>query len=545
MRVFCAVLLVLFAPAENEAFASLPLLRRTQMPHVVGPACCAVPPSPPGSAEQPSALPKREVDSRGFVVPQVGDVVKMPSKWPGEFEVGQVDFVQYVGSRGAYEVDLFPLASIGQYCYRLPGKKPSLIRTDVAKLGRLVTEYVPERDAYRVNPADLLPVGGRKTEDKSVTAQGLAEYAALKAELLREAALLGFAGVVVSNLIYGGDVAFAFGLGSAAGCTYLALLQKETDAFSSDENMGRAVAALVSGRLATPVIALTILASRGLATKGSFSLALVPREEFGAVIIGFLAYKAPLLLRQIGTALSELTSNEDAQAPIEKGMTGSLGMMTKIAQANFKSKRDREAADAAANARKAPASKVVVVCGPSGVGKSTLIARLLAEAPTTFGFSVSCTTRPPRAGEQNGVDYSFLTDDEFDAMIEADEFIEYASIGGCRYGTSVSAVEKVAASDRVCLLDLDVQGVQALVARRTLSPYCVWLAAPSLDALRGRLRGRGTEDSAEIERRISRAVEEIEFSLSARCFDKVVLNDDLDKAYRELKAGIDEATQPS
>ena len=96
---------------------------------------------------------------------------------------------------------------------------------------------------------------------------------------------------------------------------------------------------------------------------------------------------------------------------------------------------------------------------------------------------------------------------------------------------------------QVCLLDLDVQGVQALAQRPELRPYCIWVAPPSLDALRARLRKRGTEDGAEVEKRISRAMGEIEFSLSARCFDKTVLNDDLDDAFAQLKAAIAQATQ--
>jgi len=314
--------------------------------------------------------------------------------------------------------------------------------------------------------------------------------------------------------------------------------------------MGRLLAALVGGRLALPAVVMAVLASRGLAAKGgTFDLALVPREQFGAGVLGFLAYKAPLLLRQIGTALKELATNEDAQAPIEKSMgTGSLGLMAQVASKNFAAKQ-RKAAEAEARSGAAGGaaalSRLVVLCGPSGVGKSTLIGRLLAERPEAFGFSVSCTTRPQRAGETDGVDYTFLSDAQFDRMVREDEFIEWASVGGNRYGTSVQAVQDVAASGRLCLLDLDVQGVQALVGRAALNPFCVWIAAPSLDALRTRLKRRGTEDPAEVERRISRAVEEIEFSLSARCFDKVVLNDDLDKAYEELKAGIDEATTPS
>ena len=192
------------------------------------------------------------------------------------------------------------------------------------------------------------------------------------------------------------------------------------------------------------------------------------------------------------------------------------------------------------------AARLVVLCGPSGVGKSTLIGRLLAESPERFGFSVSCTTRPRRPAEADGVDYSFVTEPKFDTMIERGDFLEWANVGSYRYGTSVAAVEAVSASGRVCLLDLDVQGVQSLVERRPdLRPYCVWVAAPSLDALRARLRQRGSEAQGDVEQRIARAVDEIEFSLSARCFDKVVLNDDFERAYAELKAGIDEATMSS
>ena len=247
-------------------------------------------------------------------------------------------------------------------------------------------------------------------------------------------------------------------------------------------------------------------------------------------------------------ALTELSRNEDSQAPLTAGAmpTGSLGMAVRLAQSRIKSAEKKAEEEQTAAGKAAEAAKnaagLVVLCGPSGVGKSTLIARLLQDAPTEYGFSVSCTTRPPRAGEVDGVDYTFLGDDAFSGMIERGEFVEWAQVGGQRYGTSVAGVQAVSAGGKVCLLDLDVQGVQALTASTAgddLQPYCIWVAPPSLDALRARLRGRGTEDGDEIERRIQRATEEIEVSLTANYFDKIILNDDLEAAYSALRQALD------
>ena len=142
------------------------------------------------------------------------------------------------------------------------------------------------------------------------------------------------------------------------------------------------------------------------------------------------------------------------------------------------------------------------------------------------------------APQVDGQSYNFLSDDRFDSMVAAGEFIEWARVGGNRYGTAVRGVREVSERGQICLMDLDVQGVESIVARDDLRPYCIWVAPPSLDALRERMRGRG-EASDEIERRIKRATDEIEFSLAARCFDKIVLNEDLEQAYTTLKASLD------
>ena len=152
-----------------------------------GPAGCPASPrrasgacAPQRSVSRMTSTPPREMDPRGFVVPQVGDVVKVPSKWPGEWDVAQVDFVQFVSSRQAYEVDLLPLKSVGQSMYRLPGRKPAAVRADVAKLSRIAATYVRASDAYQIDETELQPLGGKRPEDPDVTAQGLEEYRDLK-----------------------------------------------------------------------------------------------------------------------------------------------------------------------------------------------------------------------------------------------------------------------------------------------------------------------------------------------------------------------------
>lgn len=172
-------------------------------------------------------------------------------------------------------------------------------------------------------------------------------------------------GALAAVPAFGGDVAFAYGLGAVVGTVYVALLQRETDSMYGGASMSRLVRALVGGRLVLPAVLLAFLASKSLAAKGGgeINLALVPREQFGAAVLGFFSYKAPLLVRQIGTALAELATNEDAQAPVEASMsTGSLGMMAKVARANFKSKQDSAAAQ---GGKVPPAANLVVICGPS------------------------------------------------------------------------------------------------------------------------------------------------------------------------------------
>jgi guanylate kinase len=181
----------------------------------------------------------------------------------------------------------------------------------------------------------------------------------------------------------------------------------------------------------------------------------------------------------------------------------------------------------------------VVFAGPSGVGKGTLIELLRKKYPTQFGFSVSHTTRKPREGEQDGVHYNFATVDGIKKEIDEGKFVEYANVHGNYYGTSVAAVESVQKQGKICILDIDVQGVRN-VKKSTLDAIYLFVSPPSMQELEKRLRGRGTEKEEAVVKRLANATEEVEYGTGEGNFDRVFTNDDLDKTFEALVAQFQE-----
>jgi guanylate kinase len=183
-------------------------------------------------------------------------------------------------------------------------------------------------------------------------------------------------------------------------------------------------------------------------------------------------------------------------------------------------------------------SRVLVVCGPSGSGKSTLVERLLScqELSADVGRAVTHTTRAPRPGERNAVDYHFVTEEQMRSLVAGGEMIESARFSGNLYGTSKKAVADVVRSGRLCVVIMDVQGVEAVRnGDETLKPSFVFVRPPSLETLRERLLARGSESEADVDRRMKIAAEEMAYGERAGHFDLTIVNDDLSEAFERLK----------
>ena len=176
----------------------------------------------------------------------------------------------------------------------------------------------------------------------------------------------------------------------------------------------------------------------------------------------------------------------------------------------------------------------LILSSPSGGGKTT-IARMLLERRSDVGYSVSCTTRSPRPGEQDGKDYHFLSRENFEAARARSEFAEWAIVHENLYGTLRSEVDRVLSAGRHVVMDIDVQGARQFAAAFPES-VLVFLLPPSTDVLIGRLRARRTEDDGKLLVRLRSAREELR---EVGAYQYVVVNDDLERAYGQVSAIVD------
>ena len=175
--------------------------------------------------------------------------------------------------------------------------------------------------------------------------------------------------------------------------------------------------------------------------------------------------------------------------------------------------------------------QILIVSGPSGSGKSTLLGRLLKEENDLY-FSISSTTRAPRQGETDGVNYYFTSEDEFKKGIDADEFLEWACVHGNYYGTSLKPVLNALKDGKIAIFDIDVQGFNIAKSKFAQNITSVFITTASKNELKSRLQNRGTDSAETIEKRLINAVGEMEHILE---YDYFLINDDLQNCYENLR----------
>ena len=176
--------------------------------------------------------------------------------------------------------------------------------------------------------------------------------------------------------------------------------------------------------------------------------------------------------------------------------------------------------------------KIIIITAPSGAGK-TSITRYLLDTFPQLAFSVSAATRSPRNDEQSGRDYYFMSEEEFQQKIQHDEFVEWEMVyEGKYYGTLKSEIHRIWKEERVPLLDIDVQGAVHVRQQHPEHTLSIFIEPPSVDELKKRLSGRGTETPESLATRVNKATYELSFKDH---FDKVIVNDDLEKACKEAE----------
>ncbi|GJQ08550.1 hypothetical protein GpartN1_g341.t1 [Galdieria partita] len=440
-------------------------------------------------------------------MPLEGQVCQCPGKWKNELLFGVIEKVGVGRLPEEQSVDVRYLKPWQGRLFEIDqSRKRAWFKMSEIKL--VNSRRLPEGVYFVEDETNSL--GNVSLENSTATdGKHMKEYNSLKRNWLHQLVVLDMLGFSLLSLV-SVRLALDFILGSTFGFVYLRLLMDSVD------NLGKHSynflhSTLASTRILIPFAAIgtQIILTRSSNIEFTENMSSFTIWNLIATMTGFSSYRLPVLFSTSGMLFSSVQN------------------VTKSIQTSEKRDLSTESAER-------PPS-CIVLAGPSGVGKSTFIRKLLHDYPDIFGFSISHTTRLPRENEEDGISYYFISKERFLEDIANGKFIEYAQVHGNFYGTSFDSVKNVIDNKKICLLDLDIQGVKA-VKKSLLRATFIWIAAPSMEALESRLRKRKSESEESIQRRLCTAKEEILFALRSGIFDYTVMNDDIDRAYEDLKS---------
>mmetsp|Transcript_69 Transcript_69/g.229 ORF Transcript_69/g.229 Transcript_69/m.229 type:complete len:606 (-) Transcript_69:101-1918(-) len=557
-----------------------------------------------GADPSPKAQPKPKPNPG----PAVGDVVEFPGKWKGEMRIGQIRNLQYIGSRSQWIADIAVLDDIGEDIYRAKGKIATEVE-DVTTLRPLRALYVRSSDGFKVmkksetaadgsvervplRRADAYELDGfelpKPKVDEEVLQRDLDAYEALKKRLVVDAAGIGAAGAVIAGVGFGVDRGVIFGAGAVAGLAYLGLLGRATDTLGRRSKFDDALAL---SRFFVPVGLVAGLAAKRVVldgaplvqSNGELPLGLVPMDQFAAAMIGFLVYRIPLLIRELGPATQGIDIGGMRPGNLGKGADEIQSTITAGARVGGKGATgdsDAPGQTVTLNEVVSAAPKAEDGLGPTANANERLTVMLMAGPAGSGIFDVADWVErknPEKVAVPKWVEAAELGAERFAAAEENGRFFLVRGEGETRRGLRLEDLlaagrvpltpeesAKRTAEDRrnapLPLLAVTPREAQAFVAAVPPAVDLVgaWVSLDSMDKFESNLRADpayAKPEAAEetqtesglvlgvpadpVELQMSAVISDIEWALKSRLFDFTILNDDVRSSGDEMRRAIE------
>ena len=555
----------------------------------------------PPSSMYGDSRPAAKIKAKKRPFPASGDVVQFPTKWPGELKVGQIRNLQFIASRDEWLADILPLEDAGEEVYRAKQRVAS-VSESVASLFPLRATYVRSVDGFKIvtvrpktgeedgpkvfsRRADGYELDGfepkKPVVDQEVVQRDLEAYDRLKRRLIIDTAAVGFAGAVVCALAFGLEEGSSFFVGALGSIAYAYLVGFASDVAGKATRQEEAIAI---SRFFVPVALASALALKrafvdGIAPESAFRL--LPISQFAPLMVGFLSYRPPLLVRELRLAsegvgddlLAMLPGSVGASAKVAKGGAGAIVASRRAGDAGDERLDTLTLEEAASGVRKGrsggdpdgrPRLQVMLVSGPLGAGRTDLVRECLRKLPNL------CVV--PRWLALDGAGGGGASEplEEVSAARMATLEAEGAVLvtrgeGEGRKALTLQSVEDAAGSGKemglaerkarpLVVLELSAREAQQLMERPPPAWDLIgaWVSLDQMDKFEIRLRDvasrrPGGDDQEKVDTfvqlQLSAIVSDIEWALKSRLFDFTILNDDLGKSVDEMRKAIEVGIQ--